>query len=600
MSTKSDAAVYEFGPFRLDESEVLLLRDGLPVPIKAKAFQLLLLLVRNAGHILMKDELMSHLWQNSFVEEHNLAVHVSELRKALGSEHQFIKTVSRHGYRFVAKVTKYEQPDFGSLAPAISVSYKRAGYRHDPITIAILPLKPITGDPSDEYLGMGLADVLITRLSVLRKVIVRSTSAVRKYAGGADPVAAGQELQVSLVLDGSIQRVGARIRVIVQLINVHNGATLWAGKYDESCADILALEDSISEQVASSLALELTLEESRRLMMRQTDNVEAYMAYMKGRFFWGKYSIPDINKSIEYFQQAITLDPNCAVAYVGLARAQLSLFSLNALEGKIWLPEIENVLDQALRLDNYLPEAHAIKALLRLYINWDWAGAEKEHQLAISFGHHCALAYDHYSIYLALLGRFDEALTINHRAQVLEPSSFLISSSKSRILFFAREYERSIYQLENILELNANITFAHYLMGINYDQLGEHEKAQVAYKLYNQLSSNNPEILASMSRSYALAGDSDQARRLLDEVLTLAQEQHVSEYYIAYAYLALGEIEKSLCSLEKACTEQDCELPLLQVDPRLDKLRHEPRFVRLLERVMGAHAALNQAGHALH
>ena len=255
MPRKSAHDVYEFGPFRLEGGEFLLTRMGRPVPLKGKTFQLLLTLLRNAGHVLSKEELMGQVWPQAFVEEHNLTVHVSKLRKALGSEHNYVETVARHGYRFIADVTRIIEQEDGGQASEADAACVCAGRDNEPVTVAVLPFKLITGDVADEDWGLGLADALITKLSTLRRIIVRPTNAVRHYGAGLSPGAAGRELKVSLVLDGSIQRVGVSIRVTVQLISVADGSTVWGGKYDENCSNILALEDSISEQVAASLML---------------------------------------------------------------------------------------------------------------------------------------------------------------------------------------------------------------------------------------------------------------------------------------------------------------------------------------------------------
>ena len=255
MPRKSANDVYEFGPFRLEGGEFLLSRMGRPVLLKGKTFQLLLTLLRNAGHVLSKEELMGQVWPQAFVEEHNLTVHISKLRKALGCERNYVETVARHGYRFVADVTRIIDQEDGGQASEADAAHMCADREGEPVTVAVLPFKLITGDVADEYLGMGLADALITKLSTLRQIIVRPTNAVRHYGDGGNPIAAGRELEVSLVLDGSIQRVGVSIRVIVQLISVAEGTAVWAGKYDENCSDILALEDSVSEQVAASLIL---------------------------------------------------------------------------------------------------------------------------------------------------------------------------------------------------------------------------------------------------------------------------------------------------------------------------------------------------------
>jgi len=259
--------LYEFGRFRLDAKERLLLRDGEIVPLTPKAFDMLLALVENSGHLLEKNELMRTLWPDTFVEEESLAQNISLLRKALDeSENQkFIETVPRRGYRFVASVRKTIK------------------------SIAVLPFKSLGIDGRDEYLGIGIAETLTTRLSSLKLITVRPSSAVLKYASPEkETVVAGRELEVDTVLEGSIRRLGERLRVTARLVSVPDGSVLWADKFDENFTDIFKVEDSISAKVAEALALKLSGEEQKRLTMRYTDNAEAYQLYLKGRYFWNK------------------------------------------------------------------------------------------------------------------------------------------------------------------------------------------------------------------------------------------------------------------------------------------------------------------------
>ena len=298
--------LYSFGPFQLDTAEQILLRDGQPLPLKPKVFDLLVVLVENSGHVVCKDELMKQVWADSFVEEGNLAVSICEIRKALGggaNGHTYIATVPRRGYRFVASVTEASQqrPDLAvapSSAPSVSDAYGGASKG----AIAVLPFHSI-GASGTEYLGLGMADALITKLSTLRRVTVRPTSSIRKYYGSQDPVMAGKELSVEWVLDGSVRRSGKRIRVTVQLVNVGDGGLVWAERFDEKFTDIFAVEDSISEQVAKALGPKLTGEEKRLLGKRYTENAEAYEAYLKGRFFLDKRTTEGCKKGIEYFEK---------------------------------------------------------------------------------------------------------------------------------------------------------------------------------------------------------------------------------------------------------------------------------------------------------
>ena len=284
VSGKLENCVYEFGPFRVDAGEFRLFRDGRPIQLKPKVFHLLLMLIRNSGHILTKAELMDEIWPDSFVEEHNLAVSIFALRKALGETHHYayIETVPRRGYRFVAEVRTCGNQ---SAKPGIEEGHgSGSGMAYEPAvsdvlqSLAVLPFKPIAGGASVEYLGPGITDALITRLSNLSQIIVRPTGAVRNYTGAEDPIVAGRELKVTAVLDGSIHKSGKQLRVSVQLIRVEDGATLWAKKFDETFSNVFKVEDSISAQVTDALMVRLTSPERVRLAKRYTGSPQAYQA----------------------------------------------------------------------------------------------------------------------------------------------------------------------------------------------------------------------------------------------------------------------------------------------------------------------------------
>src|SRR4030095_1773596 len=366
--SKQAKLFYLFGPFRIDVAERLLRRDGESIPLTPKAFDLLLMLVENKGHLLEKDELMKMLWPNTFVEEANLSNNISQLRKALSMDpvHQYIETVPRRGYRFIADVTELSPtPEIASgghpdkaherkesiasisdasrqstvfwfalavvallaLGPVIYYFWPKKPVTQQPIrTIAVLPFKPLAADSSDESLEMGMADTLITRLSNLRQLIVRPASAVRKYTAlDNDELAAGREQRVDAVLEGTIQKASDKIRVTVRLVRVADGALLWADQFDEKFTNLFAVQDSISERVAGALAVRLTGDEREVLTKHYTANTEAYQLYMRGRYFLNKSTEADCRRSIDYFQQAIDRDPNYALAYAGLADSYVQL-----------------------------------------------------------------------------------------------------------------------------------------------------------------------------------------------------------------------------------------------------------------------------------
>ena len=321
--------VYEFGPFRLDTVNRLLTREGTDLALRRKVFDTLLVLIERSGQVVEKDEMMSLLWPDSFVEESNLLVNISALRKILAESggQEYIETIPGRGYRFTSPVQERERDVARGNAGQESSTGERlrvvagAAESDSPLeqrskSIAVLPFKPLNPADGDEYLGLGMADTLITRLSGINRIVVRPTSAIIKYAeAGEDTVAAGREQRVEAVLEGSIYRSGDRIRVTARLINVSDGASLWGYQCAEDWTDIFKVEDSISEKIAASLLERLSHDEQMRLTKRYTSNSEAYHLYLKGRYYWNKITGEGLKRAIEYFNRAVEEDPGYALAY---------------------------------------------------------------------------------------------------------------------------------------------------------------------------------------------------------------------------------------------------------------------------------------------
>src|SRR5437773_6738982 len=326
-------AVYRFGPFRLDPVRRLLTKIDEPVPLPSKAFDLLLVLVQHSGAALHKAELLRRVWPDARVEEGNLSQTVFVLRKALGerpNEHRYVVTIPGFGYRFVTPVTW----DRGSgLEDLRTRKDPRAiGAAGALLSLAVLPFTTLGLGAGEEYIGLGITDALITKLGSVRGVTVRPTTAVLRYQERPpDPLAAASELNVDVVLNGTIQRSAGRIRVAVHVIRVDDGAMLWAGHFDEKLTDLFAVEDSIADQVARALTLTLTEEERQRLARRNTQNTDAYHAFLKGRFFWNKRTEDGLRKGITQFEEAIAHDPDFALAYAGIADCYNLLCGYGAL-----------------------------------------------------------------------------------------------------------------------------------------------------------------------------------------------------------------------------------------------------------------------------
>ncbi len=556
--SKPTNVLYEFGPFLLNATEQLLLCEGRPVPLKPKVFGLLLVLVQNSGHLLSKDELMRQVWPDSFVEESNLSVSIFALRKALRdglNNSSYIETVPRRGYRFVADAKEVFDED-GSLKKRHSTdAFGGIGTG----SIAVLPFRVIGAKADDEYLGLGLANALITKLTNLRQIRVRPTCAVLKYTDAPEIIVVGRELRVDALLEGSIQKSRERIRVTVQLVDARDGEALWAKNFDEKLDDIFSVEDSISDQVVRALSIKLTSDEKTRLVRHHTGTIEAYHWYLKGTYFLNKRTSEGLRKASESFETAVARDPNYAMAYAGLADARNLLASYGVLPTNKSIPGAKEAALKALALDDSLAEAHAALAHIQTR-EWNWSEAEKE------FKH--------------------EAWAEIKLAQELDPVSLNINANIGALFYHTRQYDQAIEQLLATLELDPHFAYADFVLGLVYEAKGEYENALTQYrKARPLLGESQGELTACLGRAYALSGKRDKARKVVDQLKALSEQGYELRYYIALIYLALGDSDRAFAWLEQAYDVREEGLGLLRIDPMLDTLRVDPRFISLLDRV---------------
>jgi DNA-binding winged helix-turn-helix (wHTH) protein/TolB-like protein/lipopolysaccharide biosynthesis regulator YciM len=650
MSFKSKH-VYQFKRFRLDSQERVLFDGNKMVVLAPKLFDTLLALVESGGRILEKDELMKRIWADSFVEENNLNKNISALRKLFGEEN-FIETIPKRGYRFVAEVKEsWENPDslvletststrivieetdhtdepeqvfqaITNVTPEISkkeltalktdldTSAKRypghlpvtigliallslAGYylwptpsaSPSPIkSIAVLPFKPLVAEGRDESLEMGTAETLITRLSGIKELTVRPTSAVRKYAAlEQDPVAAGFEQKVDAVLDGNIQKTSDRIRVTIRLIRIKDGQTMWAGKFDEPLADIFALQDSISERVTEAIAVNLSGEEKKRLIRHHTDNSEAYQQYLKGRLFYNQFTEESTRKALECYDKALALDPNYALAYAGKSTLYSS-YSGQYLPPLEAMPKAKEAARKALELDEQLAEAHHAMAVIIQWADWDWAGAEKEFKRALELNPNFETARRNYATFLAQQKRFDEAFAEVKEAQKLDPLSLSLTYYLGHLTYLARHYDQAVDHFKAALALNPNYEVARRGLGCALRQKGNYEQAIAELQRSVELNRFDRQ-LSELGHTYAVAGRRDEAMKIVRELETVSKQRYGSPVRIARIYAGLGEKDRVFELLNKGYEDHSDHLLVLGVDPSFDNVRSDPRFTNLLRRI---------------
>jgi DNA-binding winged helix-turn-helix (wHTH) protein/tetratricopeptide (TPR) repeat protein len=580
--SKDGKRVYRFGPFLLDTGQRLLTRDGEIVPITRKAFDTLSLLVENRGRVLQKDEMMSSIWPDSYVEEATLAQNVFTLRKLLGEsplEPQYIETVARLGYRFTSKVVEV-LPD-NTQQPVGEKEEQRPTIK----SLAVLPFKVLTVKEGDEYFGLGMADALITRLSNLKDITVRPTSAVLKYdRRDYDHCSAGIELRVQQVLSGIIQLVEDRIRVTVQLVNIENGAPLWAGKFDEKFSDVFAVQDTISERVVEALTLKLTSEQRMLLTKHYTKNSEAYRLYLKGRYLWNKWTVEGFKKSVAFFERAIEMEPDYPLPYAGLADTYTSLGFYGYLQPYQAMPRVKTMARKALHLDDQLAEARLPLATALFFYDWDWVGAEEEFKRTVKTNPSYALAQQSYALFLIAMRRFDEAISRLERALADDPVSPLIKTTAGLPYYYTGQYDKAMEYYRDTLEEEPYFGLANVALADVYAQKGMYDEAINQYKKGMSTWGERP-VLPYLVCSYALAGRSSEALEILKKLEQLAGQEYISPFSLAIACTGLGRRDEAFEWLDKAYDERANRLVFLNVLPVFDSLRPDARFTSLLKRV---------------
>ena len=635
--------LYEFGPFQLDPPERLLLCDGHPVPIPPKAFDLLVYLVERGGHLVEKDELLKTIWRGSIVEEGNLSVTVSFLRKALNDDrglHKYIETVSKRGYRFVAEVRRVGEPELMATlihaddpggagqegpgkvqvspvafkAPAVTpettlrwkilpavvalavflilvrMAVRRgANPAQEAATLrslAVLPFQTLGAKGADEYLGLGMADALITKLGNTGKIIVRPTSAIQKYAEKElSPQVAGLEQGVDAVLDGRIQRASDRVRLTVQLIRVRDGVQLWGESFDKEFTDIFALEDSLSERVAQSIRLKLTGEETRRFIKRSTERPDAYEAYVKGRYFWNKRTEIGMRKGLEYFHQAIALDPTFAEAYVGVADSYGTLGLYAMLPPKEAFPAAKEAAKRALEMDDGLAEAHASLGFIHFYYDWNATDAIAEFRRALADNPNYAMAHSWYSENLAAMGRFQESVAEAQHAMEDDPLSLIIGSNAGWTLSLAGKSDEAIEVLKKAIDIDPGFPRTHFRLGRAYAQKKSYELAIAELERAVNLSTGDACYKGSLGYVYAISGRENQARKVLQDLESRLGQPYVPSYAIALVYAGLGENDHAMSWLQRAFDDRSTSMVYLKLDPELSSLHSDPRFEQLSHRI---------------
>jgi len=489
---------------------------------------------------------------------------------------------------YITSGIKQRKGSFSAALAILVVAALSFGYwyfsRSSPTTtqiesIAVLPFKNESVNSDTEYLSDGISEALINSLTELRQLRVIARSTAFRYKGReVDPQRVGRDLNVRAVLTGRVRQIGDRLDIQVDLVDATTGAQLWGEGYERKVSDVLAVKQAIAREVTEKLRLRLSGEEQQLLVRRDTTNAEAYQFYLRGRFHWNKRRVKDLQQAIEYFQQAVAVDPNYALGYAGLADAYTLFSGFSDIPSRELMPKAKEAALRALSLDDGLAEAHAALGLILLLYDYDFAGAERESKRAIELNPNYATAHHFYSRLLSAQGRHEEAFAEIRRALEIDPLALPINWFYGHALFHARKYDESIAQLKKTLELDANFPGTHNHLARVYQAKGNYTESVEEYAKYQELIGEH--------RNAALVRESFAKGGWQGFVRAMVERPDLSPYLKAHFYAALGEKDKAFAELNKAYENRDGFVVMyLKVDPRLDPLRSDPRFQDLLRRV---------------
>jgi TolB-like protein/DNA-binding winged helix-turn-helix (wHTH) protein/Tfp pilus assembly protein PilF len=625
-STLETNRFFDFGPYRLDRQARVLLRDEAIVPLTPKVLDTLMVLLEHRGSVVSKDELLRSVWPDTFVEEGNLSQNISVLRKALAQgvgELPYIETVPKRGYRFVAEVKASPSlPDSpeesvrvepvetqptglaGSptvrfrirsaavigttvlLCAAVSFWYYQSRHLGLPQirSIAVLPLKNLSGNPEQDYFADGVTELLTGELSKALQVRITSRTSAKRYRDTDKPLPViARELNVDALLEGSVIRSGNRLRVSARLIHVPTDRHIWAETYDRDLVDVLTLQIEIARAIAHEIGAKGVIGNQRRTA---AVNPDAFEAYFRARYYLDQRTATDINKAVSWYQRAIEVDPAYAPAYAGLADCynQLGTVMVSDRSPLETRKMAMAAASRALEIDPALADAHAALAYSNLY-NWNWSRAEQGFERALTLNPNYAPGHLWFSHYLAARGQFERALQEVRLASDLDPLSPIMRTQIGWILVYAHRIPDGVAQYRHVLEENPSYQWAQWQLGQGLMFLNDYGVAIETFQKDIRNGDRSPSVLGTLGMAYGLAGRRKEAHDVLDELLALSQHRYVSPHSMMHIYIGLGDRDKAFEWLEQSYQQRTNGMIWLAVWPGFDSIRDDRRFDTYLRRV---------------
>jgi DNA-binding winged helix-turn-helix (wHTH) protein/Tfp pilus assembly protein PilF/TolB-like protein len=625
--------ICRFADFRLDEANRLLTRDGEEVSVPARSFDCLLMLVRRHGQLVTKSEMMDAVWANSFVEESNLTVAVSTLRRALGeypNDRKYIQTVSGRGYRFIGHVEDetpavVEAPEVAAQAEGAAVEAvskfvetgnpvsinkdaldaERPGRFSRWVVAAVvlcliaagvgwyvsrpaaklhaIAILPMTGTGVDDYVLLGLTDTLISRVE--DTIEVRPMSSVLRYSTTpTDLKAVGREQNADAVVTSSIKQNADETHLTIKLVRAADEKVLWSKTFTAAGHSVSRLEIAAGDALDAQLAKRADRQAMPVVQPKPPVNEQAYQLYMRGRYFWNRRTEEGLRQSISYFRQAIDADPNYALAYAGLADSYALLSSFSIESGRTAIPDARAAALSAIQLDPTLAEPHASLGMIYFFTDWDGRAAEREFERAIALNPNYATAHHWYALDLAAMGRFPQALYEIHRAQELNPLSLIIDTNVGWIEYLSGNNQAAMLAYKKVLELDPLFARALTRRGIAEIQTGDAKDAVADLTKALGLSDDSY-ILGLLGEAEAESGNTAEAQRMLKQLQLMAKTKYVPPFALALVYLGLKEKPEAIKALQESVQDRSTSMVYAKVDPSLDAVRSDPAFQAMVAKM---------------
>jgi len=580
------------------------------------------MLLEHPGELVTREDIRKRLWPaDTFVDfDHGLNNAVNRLRESLGDSAeapQFVETLPRRGYRFIAEVRRPNRPDrtpppteltFATqanrrigrlrltagliglailLTGTLYLTGPRIWGRHvhaERVKLAVLPFENLSGQPEEDYLSDGLTDELITQLGGLEPAhlgVIARTSAMQYKRSGKSARQVGLELGVDYILEGTVVREGNLVRVAAKLVQVTDQTLLWTESYERNLGHIQAFHGEVARDVVRRIQVQMTSQKQATFSPARPVNPDAYEAYLKGLYFWNRFTNPDFHQSVEYFQQAIEKDANYAPAYASLAASYANLVEFGEPPMDLYLKS-EEAARRAIELDGTSSQAYATLAWSLFYYHHDWQEAQRDLLRAIELNPSNSYAHMLYAKYLAALGRFDEAREQAERARQTDPMSLAVNVVAAQVLFYGRQYDVALIRLRELLEVDRNFAPTYWTLAHVYEAMGKQDEACQSMLKTFDLGSGHVPWFTQLENVRVRSGWRAAWKQWIKGMLDIGSPGYLQPYYLVGPYLDLGRDQEAIAWLVKAAEVHDVEIVFIKVDPRFDRVRANPRFQEIV------------------